>query len=91
MLPAAPPQHNETLQKDGDVIVSWIKDVVAGMNYLHLAKPPVLHNDLKARRGGGRQGVWGAPFFYVLGRSWVCFFPSLNGMSPPLCSPPTSW
>ena len=30
------------------MLIPIIRDIVAGMIYLHLASPPVLHNDLKA-------------------------------------------
>ena len=32
----------------GNMLIPIIRDIVAGMIYLHLASPPVLHNDLKA-------------------------------------------
>jgi serine/threonine protein kinase len=40
--------HNETLPLDGDVVCRLLRDVVAGMLFLHSADPPILHNDLKS-------------------------------------------
>ncbi len=40
--------HNETLPLDGEVVLQLLRDVVSGMEFLHSADPPILHNDLKA-------------------------------------------
>jgi serine/threonine protein kinase len=40
--------HNETLPLEGDVVLQLLRDVVSGMQFLHSADPPILHNDLKA-------------------------------------------
>ena len=39
--------YNACAVLDSDSILSILKDVVQGMNYLHGASPPVLHLDLK--------------------------------------------
>ena len=39
--------HNETVDMDADVRLNLIKDICSGMTFLHLATPPILHNDLK--------------------------------------------
>jgi ABC-type phosphate/phosphonate transport system substrate-binding protein len=51
--------HNETLPLDGDVVLQLLRDIVSGMEFLHSADPPVLHNDLKAANVlvGGRAHV----------------------------------
>ena len=40
--------HSVTVPIDGDMLLSFCKDIVRGMAYLHQHKPPVLHNDLKS-------------------------------------------
>lgn len=40
--------HNETMQLEGDVIFSFIKDLVSGMRFLHAAHPPITHADLRS-------------------------------------------
>ena len=40
--------HNDTLPLDGDTVLPIVSDVISGVAFLHAAKPPVLHNDLKS-------------------------------------------
>jgi serine/threonine protein kinase len=40
--------HNETVVLDSDIVLPIISDVVSGLEFLHSANPPVLHNDLKS-------------------------------------------
>ena len=40
--------HNETVVLDSDIVLPIISDVVSGLEFLHAANPPVLHNDLKS-------------------------------------------
>ena len=40
--------HNDTVVLDSDIILPIVSDVVQGLEFLHSANPPVLHNDLKS-------------------------------------------
>ena len=40
--------HNETLPLDGDVVLRILQGVVSGIEFLHSASPPLLHNDIKS-------------------------------------------
>lgn len=40
--------HNPTFPLDQQVLFSIIKNIAAGMNYLHSMDPPVLHGNLTA-------------------------------------------
>ena len=40
--------HNDTVVLDSDIVLPIISDVVQGLEFLHSANPPVLHNDLKS-------------------------------------------
>lgn len=41
--------HNETMTLGGEIILQVARDVVQGIQFLHTAKPPILHGDLKAK------------------------------------------
>ncbi|KAK9807738.1 hypothetical protein WJX72_007609 [[Myrmecia] bisecta] len=41
--------HNLTVPLDGSLQIAILKDIASGVRHLHLAKPPVLHADLKSR------------------------------------------
>ena len=38
---------NETMYLSGEIILQMARDVAQGLRYLHYAKPPILHGDLK--------------------------------------------
>jgi len=40
--------HNHTMQFDSEITMGVLEGIINGMMYLHSAKPPVLHNDLKS-------------------------------------------
>ena len=40
--------HSATVPIDADMMLTFCKDIVCGMAYLHQCEPPVLHNDLKS-------------------------------------------
>lgn len=39
--------QNETMYLSGEIILQITRDVAQGLRYLHTAKPPILHGDLK--------------------------------------------
>lgn len=39
--------RNETMYLSGEIILQVARDVAQGLRYLHTAKPPILHGDLK--------------------------------------------
>jgi len=41
--------HNSTIVLDGDIILPIICDIVQGILFLHSAKPPCIHGDLKSK------------------------------------------
>ena len=43
--------HSKTVAIDSDMLLTFCKDVIRGMAYLHQCNPPVLHNDLKSGEG----------------------------------------
>lgn len=40
--------HNSTVALDENILVSIVKNIAVGMNYLHSMEPPVLHGTLRA-------------------------------------------
>ena len=40
--------HNDVLPLDIELVASILSDAAKGLRYLHEAKPPVIHGDLKA-------------------------------------------
>ena len=40
--------HNETMVIEGATVLPILRDVCHGMRFLHLARPQILHGDLKA-------------------------------------------
>lgn len=41
--------RNDTMYLSGEIIMQILRDVAQGLRYLHSAKPPILHGDMKAR------------------------------------------
>ena len=39
--------RNETMYLSGEIILQIMRDVTHGLRYLHTARPPILHGDLK--------------------------------------------
>lgn len=39
--------RNETMYLSGEIILQIARDVAQGLRYLHTAKPPIQHGDLK--------------------------------------------
>jgi serine/threonine protein kinase len=39
---------NETFVLEPQILLSLLRDVAAGMKFLHMASPPIVHNDIKA-------------------------------------------
>lgn len=41
--------RNTTLEIDGEIILPIVRDIAQGMNFLHQAKPPIIHGDIKSQ------------------------------------------
>jgi serine/threonine protein kinase len=40
--------HNETMVLEGEILLPILRDVSQGLRFLHSARPPIIHGDLKA-------------------------------------------
>jgi serine/threonine protein kinase len=41
--------RNDTMFLSGEIILQIMRDLAQGLRYLHSARPPILHGDMKAR------------------------------------------
>lgn len=41
--------HNGDVLLDGDLVLTILQDIAKGVRFLHEAKPPIIHADLKSK------------------------------------------
>ena len=85
--------HNDVLPLDIELVAGILSDAVKGLRYLHEAKPPVIHGDLKAMnilvddRLTGKLADFGLSFLHAVadmeGRSLPWIAPELLQSSDP--------